>query len=82
MKIIITESQYKFLLSEQGAPIKIGCHDYDKIGTFCTTLVFPKTEADKLIVKYKPVADKGALESINSLIQKLFRKVCHLVMTQ
>ncbi len=71
MKIIITESQYQKILLEQSAPVKIDCQDYDKINTLCSTLVFPKAEADKLIAKYKPEASKKALEKINSLSQKL-----------
>ena len=70
MKYIITESQYKSLFTEQSAPVKIGCHDYNKIDILCSTLVFPKAEADKLIAKYGPIADKDALEKINSLSQK------------
>ena len=71
MKIIITESQHQKILLEQSAPVKIGCHDYEKINTLCSTLVFPKVEADKLIAKYKPIADKNALEEVNSLSQEL-----------
>ena len=71
MKYVITESQYQKILLEQSAPVKIGCHDYDKINTLCSTLVFPKVEADKLISKYKPIADKNALEEVNSLSQEL-----------
>ncbi len=71
MKFLISESQYKWLVNEQSSPIKIGCHDYDKIGQLCTTLVFPKSEADKLISKFKPNADKEASETINKLVQSL-----------
>jgi len=71
MKIIITESQYQKILLEQSAPVKIGCHDYEKINTLCSTLVFPKVEADKLITKYRPIADKNVLGDINSLSQEL-----------
>ena len=71
MKIKITESQYKFLLSEQNTPKKIGCRDYDSIEKFCTTLVFPKSECDMLIAKHKPTADKKALNLINSLEKEL-----------
>jgi hypothetical protein len=71
MKYIITESQYKSLFTEQSAPVKIGCHDYNKIDILCSTLVFPKAEADKLIELYKPNANKDALERINSLSQRL-----------
>ena len=71
MKIIISESQYNWLLSEQSSPVRIGCRDYDKIGQLCTTLVFPKTEADKLIAKFNPNADKEASEQIDKWIQKI-----------
>jgi len=71
MKYIISESQYNWLLSEQTSPIKIGCQNYNKIGELCTTLVFPKAEADKLIAKFKPNADKEASEQIDNLIQKI-----------
>jgi hypothetical protein len=71
MKFLISESQYNWLLSEQSSPVRIGCRDYDKIGQLCTTLVFPKAEADKLIAKFKPNADKEASEQINKLVQSL-----------
>jgi hypothetical protein len=71
MELIITESQYKFLFTEQSAPVKIGCRDYDKIGTLCSSLSFPKAEADKLITKYKPNADKGASIRIDKLVQTI-----------
>jgi len=71
MELIITESQYKFLFTEQSAPVKIGCRDYDKIGTLCPSLSFPKAEADKLITKYKPNADKGASIRIDKLVQTI-----------
>lgn len=71
MKFLISESQYKWLINEQSSPVRIGCRDYDKIGELCTTLVFPKSEADKLISKFKPNADKEASENINKLVQSL-----------
>jgi hypothetical protein len=70
MGLIVEEQQDKSLFTEQSAPVKIGCHDYNKIEILCSTLVFPKAEADKLIAKYGPIADKYALEKINSLSQK------------
>ena len=71
MKFLISESQYNWLLSEQTTPIKIGCQNYNKIGQLCSTLVFPKAEADKLIAKSKPNADKEASEQIDNLIKKI-----------
>lgn len=66
MKIIISEQQYK-LIKEQISPVKIGCRDYNKIGELCNTLVFPKSEADNLISKYKPNADEKLLKDINDV---------------
>lgn len=61
----------KRVIKEQSSPVRIGCRDYDKIGQLCSTLVFPKDEADKLISKFKPNADKEASERINALVQSL-----------
>jgi hypothetical protein len=66
MKIIISEQQYK-LIKEQVSPVKIGCRDYNKIGELCNTLVFPKSEADNLISKYKPNADEKLLKDIDDV---------------
>jgi hypothetical protein len=81
MKIIITESQYKLLNEQLGksiinedSPISLGCHDIDKVDTYCGNLKLDKKELDTIISQNQT----KAISSLNLKIDEFIKELVEL----
>lgn len=75
MKLVITESQYNKILSEQSSqPIKIDCRSYDKIDTICGKLKLTKQHGDIIIKNNRENAKKELMDKLDKFIDEIKKK--------
>lgn len=75
MKVIITESQYNKILSEQSSqPIKIDCRSYDNINKICGKLKLTKQHGDIIIKNNREKAKKELMDRLNKFIDEIKEK--------
>jgi hypothetical protein len=70
MKILISERQYKLLTEQSSQPVKIGCHDYGSIPTYCGKLKLTKEHGDMIITQNRGKAKKDLINKLNNFIEK------------